>query len=152
MSNEMYVFIIDYKSSESMTCGVPYITAAIWHPRQATKLILGLTFGGAVLYDYVANQRNMEYPEIHEVYKEGEDSSKNFTRKVLDICFSPGEDVFLVHQANGKVRLFGQEEPQIRMEFEQQAGMSRVHWLDNISGDFITASGKVGALKIYNAA
>ena len=51
----------------------------------------------------------------------------DFSRKVLDICFSPGEDVFLVHQADGRVRLFGQEEPQPRMEFEkQQAGISKV--------------------------
>lgn len=39
------------------------------------------------------------------------------------------------------------------MEFEkQQAGISKVQWLDNISGDFITASSKVGALRIFNAA
>ena len=35
----------------------------------------------------------------------------DYSRKVLDICFSPGEDVFLVHQADGRIRLFGQEEP-----------------------------------------
>ena len=39
------------------------------------------------------------------------------------------------------------------MEFEKQpAGISKAQWLDNVSGDFITSSAKVGALRVFNAA
>jgi hypothetical protein len=39
------------------------------------------------------------------------------------------------------------------MKFEKQSvGISSFSWLDNISGDFITSSSKVGALRVWNAA
>lgn len=39
------------------------------------------------------------------------------------------------------------------MEFESsQSGVSKVCWMDNVSGDFITTSARVGAIKIWNAA
>lgn len=39
------------------------------------------------------------------------------------------------------------------MEFESSSsGISKVCWMDNISGDFITSSVRVGAIKIWNAA
>lgn len=39
------------------------------------------------------------------------------------------------------------------MNFEKQAtGISSLAWVDNISGDIITSTNKVGALKLWNAA
>lgn len=39
------------------------------------------------------------------------------------------------------------------MKFEKQStGISSLAWVDNVSGDFITSSNKVGALKLWNAA
>lgn len=39
------------------------------------------------------------------------------------------------------------------MEFESQPhGISNLCWMDNVSGDFITTSTKVGAIRIWNAA
>jgi len=39
------------------------------------------------------------------------------------------------------------------MEFEkQQSGISKVCWLDNVSGDFVTTTARVGVLRIWNAA
>lgn len=39
------------------------------------------------------------------------------------------------------------------MKFEKQSmGITAAAWIDNISGDFITASSKVGALRLWNAA
>jgi len=41
----------------------------------------------------------------------------------------------------------------LAMKFEKQStGISSLSWIDNISGDFVTSTNKVGALKVWNAA
>ena len=42
-------------------------------------------------------------------------------------------------------------EPQIKFE-KQATGISSVRWVDTMSGDMITSTTKVGALKLWNAA
>lgn len=38
------------------------------------------------------------------------------------------------------------------MDFETlTTGVSKACWVDNVSGDFITTSAKVGAIRIWNA-
>ena len=75
------------------------------------------------------------------------------TSAIKDIIPSPGEDVFLVVRADGQCYLFGQQENRIKMTFEVPAGgISRVTWIDSISGDFLLATPKAGVLRIYNAA
>ena len=71
-------------------------------------LLCGVTSGQIYLYDNKENKSIMEYhiPDTEELKEEGVGG-----RRVIDICFSPGEDVFLVHRADGKLCLFGQEEP-----------------------------------------
>ena len=70
-----------------------------------------------------------------------------------DIVYSPGEDVFLVVLLDGNVYLSGQGNIEVKMKFTQpQGGVSRVVWIDQVSGDFLTASPKAGVLRIYNAA
>ena len=32
---------------------------------------------------------------------------EDLRHKVIDICFSPGEDVFIVHTADGRLYLYG---------------------------------------------
>ena len=34
----------------------------------------------------------------------------------------------------------------------RQSGISKIAWLDNISGDFLVSSPKSGTLKLFNAA
>ena len=66
--------------------------------------------------------------------------------------WNPGEDVFLALFKDGTLKLYGQDEKKHKVEFEQsQQGISKVCWMDNISGDFLTSSTKVGAVKIWNA-
>ena len=49
--------------------------------------------------------------------------------------------------------LYGIEAKEIRMSFESpQTGVSKVCWMDNISGDFLVSSPKTGAVRLYNAA
>lgn len=65
-----------------------------------------------VLYDLARNAHLMEYDAcVSNSTADAAQGENDYSRKVLDICFSPGEDVFLVHQADGRIRLFGQEEP-----------------------------------------
>ena len=49
----------------------------------------------------------MEYKT--PIAEETKDSEVSY--KIVDICFSPGEDVFLAHRADGTLYLFGQEDP-----------------------------------------
>lgn len=54
---------------------------------------------------------------------------------------------------DGTLFLFGTQENEIKMEWPApQGGVSRVLWIDSISGDFLVSSPNTGALKIYNAA
>ena len=66
-----------------------------------------------VLYDLLKNEHVIEYSayEKNNSTAGATQGENDPGRKVLDICFSPGEDVFLVHRADGRIRLFGQEEP-----------------------------------------
>ena len=42
---------------------------------------------------------------------------------------------------------------QVVMNFEKQSTpISSLAWMDNISGDIVTSTSKVGALKVWNAA
>ena len=105
MTTEKYGFIVDYLTGKVKTVEVPSITSATWHPRQAGRVLIGRSDGKVVLYDWKSNTRLMEYdtPQLEES-KTKENEYKN---KILDVCFSPGEDVFLVLRADGNLYLFG---------------------------------------------
>ena len=105
MTTEKFGFIVDYLTGKTKTVEVPLITSAIWHPRQAGRLLIGRSDGKVVLYDWKNNKSLMEYetPQLEES-KTKENEYKN---KIIDVCFSPGEDVFLVLRADGGLYLFG---------------------------------------------
>ena len=66
---------------------------------------------------------------------------------------SPGEDVFLVVSHDNRLYLYSVQEDAPKMEFEMpNGGVSGLIWADAISGDFLVASPKDGALRLYNAA
>ena len=51
MTSQMYGFVVDYLTGQSLNLNLAAITAAIWHPRQAGKVLLGRTDGDVVLFD-----------------------------------------------------------------------------------------------------
>ena len=51
MTSQMFGFIVDYLTGKSYNLNLTAITSAIWHPRQAGRLLLGRTDGYVVLYD-----------------------------------------------------------------------------------------------------
>ena len=120
-----FVFKVDYLTGQSKKLDLGFVTSASWHPRQAGRVLVGKLDGKVQLIDTKSTKTLMEYntPALEESKaKENQNQAK-----ITDICFSPGEDVFLVLRADGNLYLFGQEEPQIRMEFEQQnAQISKV--------------------------
>lgn len=53
----------------------------------------------------------------------------------------------------GDMMLASTEESEVKTTFQkQQTGISSISWIDNISGDFISSTNKVGALRLWNAA
>ena len=72
---------------------------------------------------------------------------------VQEIVYSPGEEVFLIIRNDGQIFLYSAQVPEARVQFEKPQGeVCRAVWIDQISGDFLVASPKVGALRLYNAA
>ena len=124
----------------------PDVTAVRWHPRQPSKILIGTDKGNISLYNLDKKAVEISYQGV--VYID-----TNIKNSVIDLLWNPGEDVFLTLFKDGSLRLYGQEEVQHKMEFEALShGISKVCWMDNISGDFITSSVRVGAIKIWNAA
>jgi hypothetical protein len=71
---------------------------------------------------------------------------------VQSIVWNQGENTFLTVMSEGSVFLFAEEYPTPKMYYEKlNTGVAEAVWLDNISGDFLTCSKKVGALRIWNA-
>ena len=100
-----YLFEVNYLTGKSRRLDVTNISSAIWHPRQAGKILVGRHDGKAQLHDTRASKTLMEYetPELEE----SKAKENQHQVKIIDICFSPGEDVFLVLRADGNLYLFG---------------------------------------------
>ena len=63
------------------------------------------------------------------------------TPGVREIVYSPGEEVFLAVRSDGNIFLFSMQDQIAKMKFEKpQGGVSRISWIDTVSGDFLVAS------------
>lgn len=72
---------------------------------------------------------------------------------IVDITWSLSEDLFLVLYSDGNMRMYAFDVPEPQLYFEKQAtGISSAQWVDTMSGDIITSTIKVGALRLWNAA
>lgn len=75
------------------------------------------------------------------------------TAAVQEIVPNPGEPTFLAIRKDGQFFLFGQDSPEVAMTFEAPpGGISRIVWLDSVSGDFVLGSKSAGVLRLYNVA
>ena len=76
-----------------------------------------------------------------------------FVEEVCDIKWNPGEDVFVIYYATGNMSLYAMGSSEANVVFEPQSNqISSLAWMDNVSGDFVTSTNKVGALRMWNAA
>jgi hypothetical protein len=72
---------------------------------------------------------------------------------IEDLAWYIGENYVLVSYIDGSMRLFEMENEEEKFSFERQgAGNKSLCWINNMSGDFITSTDKVGALRIFNVA
>jgi WD40 repeat protein len=84
---------------------------------------------------------------------QGPEPSSGPTAGIVDLIWNTGEDNFLALFSDSSLKLYAQEEKSNKTEFDkQQSGISKVCWLDNVSGDFLTTSARVGVLRVWNAA
>ena len=115
------------------------------HPRQVSTLLLYDKHNELKLYNSEKNKTLFIYHTPSEFLET--------TEHLIDAEWNPGEDVFITLSNQGKIYLYAIDEAPIKMEFERQTGgISKVCWLDNVSGDFATSSAKMGTLRVWNAA
>ena len=71
---------------------------------------------------------------------------------VDDAQWNPAENYLLVGYRDGTLKLFEADKTTASVTFERQStGVRCIQWMYNMSGDFITSSEKVGALRVWNA-
>ena len=71
---------------------------------------------------------------------------------ITEILWNPGESMIVALHQDGELALYSPEREEPVIIFERQStGVNSVAWLDNISGDLISSSCKMGALRIWNA-
>lgn len=71
---------------------------------------------------------------------------------ILELRWNPGENLVLAAHKDGLMILYNIEDRRKVNSFEKAPQeISDYHWLDNVSGDFVTSSAKVGALRLWNA-
>jgi|JI9StandDraft_1071089.scaffolds.fasta_scaffold785531_1 WD40 repeat protein len=73
---------------------------------------------------------------------------------VEDLEWFKGEDYVLAAFNDGSMRIYDFANPDIAQVFftPHTQGINSIGWINNKSGDFLTSSKKVGALKIWNVA
>ena len=113
-------------------------TVAKWHPTNGEIVFIGYIDGTTEFYDVAQSSFLSSYKHI---------------ASVEDLSWYKGENYALASYSDGSMIVFEQGEERPRTTFERQAaGIQSLMWIDNKSGDFITTSKTVGALKIWNVA
>lgn len=79
------------------------VTAVRWHPRHASKILVGTEKGTIYLYNLEKRQFEMNYTGLMVPNAKDKNS-------VIDLLFNPGEDVFLALFKHGDLRLYSQNE------------------------------------------
>ena len=71
-------------------------TVAKWHPRTPSKILIGTATGQIMLFDLEKRKVEQEYACF----------TKEDRNVVVDLSWSPGEDVFLALFQQGQLRLY----------------------------------------------
>jgi WD repeat-containing protein 17 len=111
---------------------------AKWHPTNGEIIFIGYANGITEFYD---NTNKLVI------------SRHKHPVGVEDLAWYRGEDYALASYSDGTMCVFEKGHTDPRNTFERQAaGIQSVLWINDKSGDFITISKTVGALKIWNVA
>ena len=77
------------------------VTVAKWHPRHPSKILIGSEKGEIRMYDLEKKDFETDYIAMFNPKLERKDMNS-----VIDLCWSPGEDVFLALFKDGQLRLY----------------------------------------------
>jgi WD40 repeat protein len=84
--------------------------------------------------------------------KQKSEVNKSCGENVVDLAWNPGDNLLIALFENGRMCMFSVESLTLAIIFEKQpTGISSCQWVDNISGDIITSTNKVGALRLWSA-
>jgi len=67
-----------------------HVTVAKWHPRHPSKILIGSVKGEIRMYDLEKKMFEIDYTAFFNSKLEKKDANS-----VIDLAWSPGEDVFL---------------------------------------------------------
>ena len=81
--------VINYETGKYTYKGMIGVAAARWHPRIANLVLMGGIDGSIALVDIIEDQTEQEYDKKGDMVA------------VQDLCWNPGEDVFLAHYRDG---------------------------------------------------
>ena len=112
---------------------------ARWLPRKGELVAIGCFNGSIIFYNIETNQQK----KVQRADK----------LPVEDLAWYKGEDYLMASFSDGALALYDVESEEEKQSYERQgAGTKSIAWIDNMSGDFITSTDKVGALRIWNVA
>lgn len=73
---------------------------------------------------------------------------------IVELQWNPGENLLLALHDDGQMVMYSPESKGEKaiMTFEKiSTGIHSIGWLDRVSGDIVTSSNKLGALRLWNA-
>ena len=147
LHDEARLFNLKTGESERILSAIDSIHNARWSPRKQGIVAIGCNMGLIAIYDAQTKSTLATINPPNESYGLCE-----------DIRWSLGESILLVRYSNlpATLHLFNTDnvDPSTFdpiMTFSSNQDISAVDWVDNISGDFITANTKVGTLRLWNA-
>ena len=112
---------------------------ARWLPRKGELVAIGCINGSIIFYNIETNQQK----KVQRADK----------LPVEDLAWYKGEDYLMASFSDGALALYDGESEEEKQSYERQgAGTKSIAWIDNMSGDFLTSTDKVGALRIWNVA
>lgn len=112
-----------------------------WHPRQAARLLVGQSDGAVRVYTVATSRQTLIFGK-----------SKTSKDPVTDAQWDPlSEDYLLVAWQNGSLALYDANSQQEIHSFDiQPQGIRSLAWAKAQPGNFVTATDKIGVLKIWN--
>lgn len=114
--------------------------AAKWHPSNGEMIFIGDKNGVTQFYDNTAKKVISSHEHKNKI-------------SVEDVAWYQGENYALAAYEDGSMFVFEQGVAAPRSKFERQtSGVQSLLWINDKSGDFITTSRTVGALRVWNVA
>lgn len=112
-----------------------------WHPRTATRLLIGVVDGSLWVYDTQTNKK------LHIIGK-----AKTSKDPVTDAQWDPlSEDYLLAAFQDGSLTLYDASTQQEIHSFDKQTqGIRSLAWAKAQPGNFVTVTDRVGILRLWN--